>query len=114
MNEPSETQVTLAGLELESEQPGRSGALRTAVVATIKALQDERLLEPRHAAMCQLALELADAVTAGTRSRRASAAAMAAAQLLAVLKELPAPMAADLKQRFDQFVDSLVNGDPEP
>lgn len=104
-------QVELAGLELESEQVGASGALRRAVITTLKALESERLLEPRHAAMAQLALELADAVTAGTRSRRASAAAMAAAQLLAVLQALPVPLAADLKERFDAFVEQLLQDD---
>lgn len=109
--QPDTQQVALAGLELEGEAGGKPGALRTAVITTLAALEAEHLLEPRHAAMAQLALELADSVTAGRRSGRASAAAMAAAQLLAVLQALPAPLAADLKERFDAFVDSLLKDD---
>lgn len=110
---PHETQVELPGLEVNPEMGGKMSALRAAVVATLAALQDEKLLEPRHAALAQLALELADSVSAGRRSGRASAAAMAAAQLLAVLEALPAPLAADVKQKFDAFVDALVNGSSE-
>lgn len=104
-------QVALAGLELEDERGGPTGALRNAVITTLAALEEEHLLEPRHAAMAQLALELADSVTSGRRSGRASAAAMAAAQLLAVLQALPAPLAADLKERFDAFVEGLLRED---
>lgn len=111
--EADTVQIALPGLELEAEAGGKTGALRQAVLVTLKALEDEKLLEPRHAAMAQLALELADSVTVGRRSGRASAAAMAAAQLLAVLQALPAPLAADLKERFDAFVDRLLEDDPK-
>jgi hypothetical protein len=105
-----ENQPALPGLELDPEH-GKPSALRAAVITTLDALRQDGLLEPRHTALAQLALELADSVTAGRRSGRASAAAMAAAQLLAVLQALPEPLAADLKQKFESFVDSLVSGD---
>jgi len=110
---PHETQVELPGLELNPEMGGKVSALRRAVITTLAALEQEKLLEPRHAALAQLALELADSVSAGRRSGRASAAAMAAAQLLAVLEALPAPLAADVQQKFSEFLDALVNGNPE-
>lgn len=106
----STAQPTLAGLELEPEFGSAPSALRGAVVATLAALERDGLLEPRHAALGQLALEMADAVAAGRRGGRASAAAMAAAQLLACLDALPAPMAADVESKFNAFVDSLVAG----
>lgn len=106
----TEQQPTLAGLELVPTI-GKPSALRQAVVTTLQALEEDHLLEPRHSAMAQLALELADAVNAGTRGGRASAAAMAAAQLRETLLALPAPMAADIQQKFSEFVDALVAGD---
>jgi len=111
--ETATVQVALPGLELEAEAGGKTGALRQAVITTLAALEQDHLLEARHAAMAQLALELADSVTVGRRSGRASAAAMAAAQLLAVLQALPAPLAADLKERFDAFVERLLEDDPK-
>nr|WP_278101905.1 hypothetical protein [Microbacterium proteolyticum] len=109
MSDADETAPTLPGLELETPGVPVTSAMRAAVVATINALHDENLLEPRHAGLCQLALELADAVTAGRRSGRASAAAMAAGQLRDTLLALPQPVAGDVKQRFEDFVDKLVS-----
>jgi hypothetical protein len=99
---------TIPGLELVPQDQQSVSPMRAAVVATINALGADGLLEARHAAMCQLALELADAVTAGRRAGRASAAAMAAGQLRDTLLALPAPIEGDIKQRFEQFVDKLL------
>jgi hypothetical protein len=105
---------TIPGLELvPSDQAGVS-PMRAAVIATIEALERDRLLEPRHAGLCQLALELADAVTAGRRSGRASAAAMAAGQLRDTLLALPTPVAGDVAQRFGEFVDKLLGSEGTP
>lgn len=107
MTNDNETAPTLPGLEFVPEGQQAASPMRAAVVATIQALEADALLEPRHVAMCQLALELADAVTAGRRSGRASAAAMAAGQLRDTLLALPAPIAGDIAQRFADFVDTL-------
>lgn len=111
MMDVHETSLQLDGLELDPEMGGKPSALRSAVVATITALHADKLLEPRHAALCQLALELADSVSQGRRSGRASAAAMAAAQLRETLLALPAPASADIMEKFNDFVTSLSGGD---
>lgn len=104
---PPVVQLTLPGLELGAENGGKSGVLRRAVEATITALHAENLLQPRHAALCQLALTLADAVAVGTRSGRASAAAMAAAQLRETLQALPEPSQAGVAERFESWIREL-------
>lgn len=103
----SDTAPMLPGLELEPGYGTASGALRNSVVETIKALHEDGLLQPRHAAQCQLALELADAVTAGTRSGRASAVAMAAAQLRETLLSLPQPKEGTLEDKFTDWIAAL-------
>ena len=108
MTNDDESATTIPGLELVPEDQRDVSPMRRAVIATIEALEGDSLLEPRHAAMCQLALELADSVTAGRRSGRASAAAMAAGQLRDTLLALPAPVAGDAAQRFADFVDKLL------
>ncbi|MDH6181820.1 hypothetical protein M2152_002002 [Microbacteriaceae bacterium SG_E_30_P1] len=108
MNESTPEQPMLDGLDIAPEQ-GQGSKLRVAVIATLEALKSEGLLEPRHAAVSQLTLELADAVAVGVRTRKASAAAMAAAQLLQALDALPKPMAADTAQKFDELLENLRN-----
>jgi len=103
----NESQPELPGLELDPENGAKPSALRLAVVATIAALQSDGLLEPRHAAYCQLALELADTVAAGRRGGRASAAAMAAAQLRETLDSLPRPTATTSEDKFNDWVATL-------
>lgn len=103
MTNPDENQPTLPGLELGEHR----GALREAVVATIEALREDGLLERRHTGMAQLALEMADAVQRGIQSNRASAAAMAAAQLHAALEALPKPLEASTAAKFDALLDEL-------
>ena len=98
--------VMLPGLELDPVV-GAPSPLRKAVQATLDALNEARLLEPRHTAVAQLCLELADAVAAGTRSGRASATAMAAAQLLSALDALPKPAGIDADAEWERFVQTL-------
>jgi hypothetical protein len=62
-----------------------------AMRSTIKALDADHRLEPRHAALMQLCLSLAQAIDGGARSGRASAVAMAAAQLRETLLVLDPP-----------------------
>jgi len=106
-------QPVLAGLELVDPRVVKPSAMRAAVVATISALGDISLLEPRHAALCQLALELADSVTAGRASGRASAAAMAAAQLRETLLALPSPQQAAATDAFNTWVEKMLDEDDE-
>lgn len=96
----------LPGLEL-NPVVGAPSPLRKAVQATLDALNGDRLLEPRHTAVAQLCLELADAVASGTRSGRASATAMAAAQLLSALDALPKPAGLDADAEWNKFVEEL-------
>ena len=103
----SPNQPALPGFELEEPGSGPSSAMRRAVAVTITALERDGLIEDRHAAMCQLALELADSVTAGRRSGRASAAAMAAAQRRETLLALPSPAQAQVAEQFAELVAEL-------
>jgi len=66
------------------EPPSRGEpAIKVAARRTITALEAAGFLDERHAVICQLILDLAEVVDAGRRQGKASAAAMAAAQLLA-------------------------------
>lgn len=94
----------LPGLELELKAGSSPGQLRIAVTETIKALHTSRLLEPRHVALCQLALVLADSVESATRGSKAYAVAQASAQLRETLAALPAPSDEAGSARFDEFV----------
>lgn len=88
MTNPAGSRPMLPGMS-EITQP--SGRIVPAVEATLQALIDDGLLEPRHTAAAQLALELALAVEHGIASRRASAAALAARELRETLATLPEP-----------------------
>lgn len=79
----------LPGLALTTSSP--AGKMVQSVRATLDALAEENLLRPEHAALAQLALQLAAAVEAATLSRRGSAVAMAARELREVLAVLPQP-----------------------
>lgn len=83
----------LPGLEdLEDRDTGRRvSPLEQAARRTLAALQGDGLLTERHALTCQLILDLAQAIDAGRRSGRASAVAMAAAQLREAFLSLPEP-----------------------
>lgn len=110
----SDEQPTLAGLELESRDTlGEESPMRAAVRATIEALRADNLLEPRHVGLAQLALELADAVTSGKRSGRASAAAMASRELRETLLSLPSPEQAGQVEAFTAWVEQTLAFEPE-
>ena len=109
--EAGQIPLTLPGLELEGDEYGRPDSeLRKAVMVTLDSLQRDRLLTERHTGLAMLALELADAVTAGRRGGRASAAAMAGAQLRETLLALPAAAEAGEAERFQEFVETIANG----
>lgn len=78
-------QELLPGLE----PPARGeSAIKRAARRTLTALEAAGYLDERHAVICQLVLDLADVVEAGRLQGKASAAAMAAAQLLAAYEHL--------------------------
>lgn len=92
MSEPSDYAAADSGLPLpglEDQVGGRVTELETAVRRSLKALDDAGLLQETHAMPMQLVLDLARAVGLGTRSGRASAAALAAAQLREAWAMLP-------------------------
>lgn len=68
-----------------------TGDLEESAGASIKALEAEGLLTPAHALPRQLVLALARAVDRGVADGKASAAAMAAAQLREAWALLPQP-----------------------
>lgn len=101
-------QPTLPGLEPPGTgaEPPMVQAART----TLLALQRDGVLEDRHAVLVALVLELAQAVAAGSRSGRASAAAMAAAQLretMLVLDPPPEVGSVDGREALARFVADL-------
>ena len=81
-------ETPLPGLD---EQGPHASELRKAAARTIVALEAAGYLDERHAVITQLILDLADSVDAGRRHGRASAAALAAAQLLAAYAVITAP-----------------------
>lgn len=100
-------QPSFEGVVPQAELRDRtSSALVDSVYATLRALDAEQLLTATHAATCQLCIELAHAVTAGVRSGRASAVALAARELREALATLPEPVAPPSDEWRD-FVDSL-------
>ena len=101
-------ELALPGLELDGAGTGRpASAMRKAVQVTLAELHELQLLKPRHTAIAQLALELADAVDSGVRHGRASAAAMAAGQLRDTLLALPEPEEAKGDGTFEQLLEEL-------
>lgn len=74
------------------DEPTRAEpALVTAARRTIAAVAAADLLGERDALTCALILDLAEAVAKGKAAGRASAVAMASAQLLAAIDRLPTP-----------------------
>lgn len=80
---------TIPGLVLP--EPGTS-AIEASAIATIQRLDQDGLLEPRHALTCQLILELARAVGNGlTWGKVSVATATLARQLMDAIALLPVP-----------------------
>lgn len=112
----TDNQLTIPGLEDPAD--GRTDPpMVVAARTTLQALRDADQLQPRHAVLVALVLELAHAVAAGSRSGRASAAAMAAAQLretMLVLDPPPeSPGVTDARALLAQFVQDLENLAPD-
>ena len=105
MTRPS--QPTLPGFEPEHQADPTAGYTRAAVVATIQSLADDSLLEPRHAAICQLAVALAESVDRSLTVGRPSGTAMVARELRETLAALPAPTQSTAEDKFDDWLQSL-------
>lgn len=103
----NENMPTLPGLGYELDDPASRHPLRDAVLATLKALDDDGLLGPEHAAHAQLALVLADAVARSTG--KASAAAMASAQLMACLDALPSRTEQTAGDKFEAWLETILD-----
>lgn len=98
--------VPLPGI---GEGDGRAMSdLEGATRRTIAGYAESGLLDERHAMVCQLLLELSRSVAAAARAGRASAAAMASAQILAALESLPKPPEGGGQgDDFDRLADEL-------
>lgn len=103
-----ESSPTLPGMEpTAGASYGDAGELRSAVERTINALEMHGLIEPEHAAICQLALVTADVVQANARTRRPSAFAMVARELRETLMALPKREVQGNEDKFKQWVELL-------
>lgn len=93
-------QPTLPGLESR----GTDGPMLKAAQATIAALN----LTPAQSALGQLVLSLAMAIDSGARSGRASAVAMAAAQLRETMLVLDPPADDDASRDAARMLDDFL------
>lgn len=105
MTENEQPQLDGLGIDLNPSGQVAESPMRAAVRHVIEALDAENLLKPWHAAHCALALELADAI--GRSRGKASAAAMASAQLMACLEALPTPKTLSTGDVFEQWLQSV-------
>lgn len=116
MTENEQGELDLPGLDLGPTPKPGSTSLRDAVAATIRALHNDGLLQPRHVGLCQLALTLADSVQQASRGTKAYAIAQSAAQLRETLAALPEPASGGGQAQFAAFLIALkeagANGAP--
>lgn len=97
---------------LEDPEP-RDSALKLSARRTIAELERLALLDDSHAVICQLILDLCDVIDAGRRQGKASAAAMAAAQLLAayqLLKPQETGGGSEDDRAWSELVESFQRG----
>lgn len=100
----SEAQDALPGLE--DGVTRRTTDLEDAARRSLRALADAGVLGPQHAMTMQLVLDLARAVGQASGSH-ASAAAMAAAQLLEAWASLPQPADETVGDEWDTLAREL-------
>lgn len=111
-------QLQLPGV---GEAPATSTAIVKAAHVTLTELRELGRLEPRHAVLAALVLELAEAIDRGRRSGRASAVAMASKELRETILMLDPPPESDaldaseaarkaLREFMDQ-VERAANGE---
>lgn len=90
----------------------RDSAMVQAAHHTLNALRDVGMLDARKALLANLVLELAAVIDKGTRAGRASAVAMAAAQLRETMLVLDPPpedgdATVEARKRLDAFLAKL-------
>lgn len=105
-----EGQDALPGLE-----PPKRGevAIVLACRRTLVSLEAAGLLEERHAILAQSMLELAQVVDAGRRQGKASAVAMAAAQILAIYQQLVPDSEGGETDEWNELVAEFRRSSPE-
>lgn len=105
-----EEQQALPGLE----EPTRPEAeIVAAARRSLRALEAVGLLDERHAVLCQQMIELAKVIDAGRRSGRASAVAMAAAQLLATYQAIVPESEGGDNDEWSELVAEFRRSAPE-
>lgn len=114
----SSGQPELPGLELPAAHPSDSPMV-VAAKLTLAELRRSGRVGARHAVQVQLVLALAQAIDAGSRSGRASAVAMAAAQLNETIERLDPPdeSSPELRDRLAEFmatVERAANNGGQP
>lgn len=110
MTTPRDFAAADSGLPLPGLSAPDAGVTELEVAArrSLAALDQAGLLQETHAMAMQLVLDLARAVGLGTRSGRASAAALAAAQLREAWLLLPAlDMATGVADEWDKLAADL-------
>ena len=103
------TQPAIPGLEVPELHHADSPMVRAAK-STLAELARTGAVGARHAVQVQLVIQLAQAIDAGTRSGRASAVAMAAAQLRETMLVLDPPDelgSADMRDRLREFMATV-------
>lgn len=99
---------TLAGLDIPT---GAQGAITEAAKATLAALDQDHLLEARHALTCQVVLSLAQAVDRGLAAHRVTVATSTLSkQLLEAIETLPEPAEAG-SDAWMAFQERLAQAD---
>lgn len=87
----------------------RDSAMVQAAHHTLNALRDANMLDDRKALLANLVLELAAVIDRGTRAGRASAVAMAAAQLRETMLVLdPPPEDTDASAQAQQLLREFM------
>lgn len=89
------------------EPAGTAGPLELAAHRTLAALEADGLLTEQHALIAQLILDLARVATLSVRTGKASAAALAGAQLLAAYDVLTPDTAEGGHDAYDQLAADL-------
>jgi hypothetical protein len=112
-------QLALPGVGEAAES---SSAMVKAAHVTLTTLEQLGRLEPRHAVLAALILELAEAIDRGRRSGRASAVAMASKELRETVLMLDPPPESDALDAseaarkalrdFMEQVERAANGEP--